>query len=118
MFGGIGTSIISLKRIGITMKKIIHVDHDQIANHVHRWNHDPTYADLRNENENHDDNFQHHIEHVYEYDRFEDIYNHLESFLEKHGRMYILVASLLLLISLIYFRYTILNKLAILRLFS
>jgi hypothetical protein len=33
MFAGIGTGIIALKRLGITMKKIIHVEHDLVANH-------------------------------------------------------------------------------------
>jgi hypothetical protein len=33
MFAGIGCAIIALKRLGIAMKKIIHVEHDAVANH-------------------------------------------------------------------------------------
>jgi hypothetical protein len=43
LFGGIGTSIVVLKRLGISIQKIIHVEHDKVATHVFRWNHDPSY---------------------------------------------------------------------------
>jgi hypothetical protein len=33
MFAGIGSGIVALKRLGINMKKIIHVEHDPVANH-------------------------------------------------------------------------------------
>jgi hypothetical protein len=33
MFAGIGSGIIALKRLGIPMKTIIHVEHDPVANH-------------------------------------------------------------------------------------
>jgi hypothetical protein len=57
MFGGIGGSIVALKRLNIGMSRIIHVDHDKIATHVHLWN--PSYnREFPAEN----------IEHVYDYD--------------------------------------------------
>lgn len=38
VFAGIGSGIISLKRLGIDIKKIIHVEHDPIASHgKHTW---------------------------------------------------------------------------------
>lgn len=33
MFAGIGSGIVALKRLGIPMKTIIHVEHDPVANH-------------------------------------------------------------------------------------
>ena len=50
LFGGIGSSIVALKRLGISISKIIHVEHDKVANHVFRWNHDlenDDYADVQ-----------------------------------------------------------------------
>ena len=39
VFAGIGSGVISLKRLGIDMKTIIHVEHDKIATHgtLHCW---------------------------------------------------------------------------------
>jgi site-specific DNA-cytosine methylase len=33
MFAGIGSGIVALKRLGIQMQTIIHVEHDPVANH-------------------------------------------------------------------------------------
>jgi hypothetical protein len=33
MFAGIGSGIVALKRLRIAIKKIIHVEHDPVANH-------------------------------------------------------------------------------------
>jgi hypothetical protein len=33
VFAGIGSGVVALKRVGISMKKIIHVEHDHVANH-------------------------------------------------------------------------------------
>jgi hypothetical protein len=33
MFAGIGSGIVALKRLGIPIKTIIHVEHDPVANH-------------------------------------------------------------------------------------
>ena len=43
LFGGIGSAIVALKRLNIAIQEIIHVEHDKVANHVYRWNHDDTY---------------------------------------------------------------------------
>lgn len=69
----------ALKLNRIAMKKIIHVDHDKVATHVHRWNHDPSHN-----KELHDDA----IEHIYDYDTFEQVCANLDEFLENHGRTY------------------------------
>eukprot|EP00934_Nitzschia_sp_Nitz4_P006665 Nitzschia sp. Nitz4//NODE_159_length_47236_cov_74.723851//8621//10611//NITZ4_additional_000004-RA//-1//CDS//3329531731//6655//frame0 len=39
LFGGIGSAVVALKRLGISIKRVIHVEHDKIANHVYRHNH-------------------------------------------------------------------------------
>ena len=79
MFGGIGSAIVAMKFNGIAIKKIIHVDHDKVATHVHRWNHDPIYnPDLpRDPND---------IEHVYDYHSFEEIRDEIDHFLLNNGR--------------------------------
>jgi hypothetical protein len=93
LFGGIGTALVVLKRLNIPIKKVIHVEHDQVATFVTRMNHDFAFVESlrrfakqkRAENMGPDCNFDggyarlskwkipdDGIEHVY-YDRFEDI---------------------------------------------
>ena len=79
MFGGIGSAVVAMKLNGIAIQKIIHVDHDKVATHVHRWNHDPEY----NSNLPPDPID---IEHVYDYRRFEEIRDDIDDFLSYHGR--------------------------------
>lgn len=89
MFGGIGSGIIALKLNSIGIKKIIHVDHDKVATHVHRWNHDPNYKKYFNNNDTEIYNINNDtddIEHIYEYERFEDIQKNISKFLQEHGR--------------------------------
>jgi hypothetical protein len=81
-FGGIGSAIIALKLNGIAMKKIIHVEHDMVATHVHRWNHDPTYNSALLPDK---------CEHIYDYATFEDIRDNVAEFLEEHGRTLFIV---------------------------
>ena len=38
-FAGIGTAVVCLKRLGIDMKKVIHVEHDKVATWVYKVNH-------------------------------------------------------------------------------
>ena len=54
-FAGIGTSVVALKRLGIKIKTVIHVEKDRVATHVFRWNHDSSY------NEKVDDDGIHHV---------------------------------------------------------
>jgi C-5 cytosine-specific DNA methylase len=76
MFGGIGSAVVALKLNGIAMKKIIHVDHDKVATHVHKWNHDPEYNPSLTPD---------YCEHIH-YNKFEDIADNLDDFLDEHGR--------------------------------
>jgi hypothetical protein len=79
-FAGVGTGILVLKRLGIAMKKIIHVEKDLVASHVHRYNHDTSYNETLPDDGG--------IEHVYEYTKWEDLADNdvLDDFLKKHGR--------------------------------
>lgn len=43
MFAGIGSGLVSLKRLGIKISKVIHVEHDKIATHIYKSNHDSLY---------------------------------------------------------------------------
>jgi len=42
-FAGIGTAVLILKKLGVNIRTVIHVEHDKVATHVYRWNHDSTY---------------------------------------------------------------------------
>ncbi|KAL7577334.1 hypothetical protein ACA910_002071 [Epithemia clementina (nom. ined.)] len=52
VFGGVGTAIVVLKRLGISMSKILHVENDKVATHVYRSHHDSLYNSAAN-NSNH-----------------------------------------------------------------
>lgn len=77
VFAGVGTGIVVLKRLGIDIGKVIHVEHDKIATHVYRSNHDRSYCP-----ELPDDGG---IEHVC-VSTFEELVKNVEVFLAKHGR--------------------------------
>lgn len=71
-FAGVGTAELVLKRLGIDIQTVIYVEHDRVARHVYRSNHDPGYFNQevtdplkRLEEDN--------IEHVYEYSDFESL---------------------------------------------
>ena len=73
-FAGVGTGILVLKKLGIAIKKIIYVEHDNVARHVYRSHHDSSYY---NEDDGDGGNGKPHaddgIEHVYEYDTWESM---------------------------------------------
>jgi hypothetical protein len=75
-FAGVGTGIVALKRLGIDIAKVIHVEHDKVATHVYRWNHDPTYNLELPEDD---------IQHVFveKWEQFEDNWI---SLWDEHGR--------------------------------
>jgi len=43
LFGGIGTALVALKRLDIDIKRHVHVEHNSVATHVVRNNHDSLY---------------------------------------------------------------------------
>jgi len=65
---------VALKRLGIAMHKVIHVEHVMIAMHVVQYQHDSNYNKSLS-----DDG----IEHVY-YSKFEMVENDLDDFMEDH----------------------------------
>jgi site-specific DNA-cytosine methylase len=76
MFSGIGSGLVSLKRLGIKISKVIHVEHDKIATHVYKTNHDTRYnTELAPDG----------IEHVY-YSSFEEVEEDLRKIIKEHGR--------------------------------
>lgn len=70
LFGGIGTGIICLKRLGIGICKIIHVEYDHVANAVYKFHH------CKDRDE---------IEHIF-IDSFLKVEEGLQNLLETHGR--------------------------------
>jgi site-specific DNA-cytosine methylase len=76
-FAGIGTAIVVLKKLGIKIRKVIHVEHDKISTHVYRHNHDRQYNLELPEDGG--------IEHVF-YSAFEELENNEQLLLDKHGR--------------------------------
>ena len=76
-FAGVGTGIVVLKRLGIAIDKIIHVEHDKVATHVYKFNHDREYnPDLPDDGG---------IEHIY-YPKWESLMGNVEAFYKDHGR--------------------------------
>ena len=97
LFGGIGSALVVLKRLGIAMQTVIHVEHDPIASFVARVNHDPrltaqlqaqdaivrqmeaTSVDWNGPALEQEDA----ISHVY-YEKFEEIERDVEAFCNRH----------------------------------
>lgn len=75
LFGGIGSSVVVLKRLKIAMSKIVHVEHDKVANYVYKYWHCSSKTNKDNDG----------IEHVFisSYETFE---NRLTRMMEEHGR--------------------------------
>ena len=78
VFAGIGAALVVLKRLHIAMSKVVHVEHDEIANHVVRRNHDHQHNPSLS-----DDG----IEHVY-ISTFQEMEGSIDQFLQEHGRKY------------------------------
>lgn len=102
-FAGVGTGVLVLKRLQIAMKKIIYIDHDKVARHVYRSNHDRKY---HNADAEEDDQIPKgtKIEHVYEYETWESLIGSatggcgfdskkIKDFVEKHGPIDIMLGG-------------------------
>ena len=83
LFAGIGTTVVALKRLGISLDKVIHCEVDKVATHVYTENHGPASDET--------------LVHV---DRFEEIFQKdekneidINNFMEKHGPIDIVVAG-------------------------
>jgi site-specific DNA-cytosine methylase len=77
MFGGIGSAIVALKRLSIAIGTIVHVEHDKVATHVYRWNHDEQYATHTSDRRSNRTTVSDGIQHIY-YESFEDFVRHLK----------------------------------------
>ena len=85
-FAGIGTGVLCLKRLGIDMRKVIHIEHDKVATWVYQVNHNAQEDG---------------IEHVYEYSTWEDLvgsspdetYTKLEALCDNHGPIDIVIGG-------------------------
>lgn len=74
LFGGIGSAIVALMRLNIDIRKVVHVEHDKVANYVYKyWN--------CLGGKQHDDE----IEHVF-IPTFEMFQRNLDRLMEEHGR--------------------------------
>lgn len=76
LFSGIGSAVLVLKKLKIAIKTVISVEHDRIAEHVTKYNHDANYNDGKS-----DDG----INHVYRYKKFEEIEDNLDSIIKEYG---------------------------------
>jgi len=76
VFSGIGGAEIALKKLGIDIQRVIVVEHDPVARHVYRQNHDHTYGGGAT-----DDG----IEYIFLYDTFEECENNLETLVRDYG---------------------------------
>jgi hypothetical protein len=83
VFAGIGAALVVLKRLRIDMSKVVHVEHDEIANHVVRRNHDHQHnASLSDDG----------IEHV-SISTFQEMEGSIDQFLQEHGPIDIIVGG-------------------------
>lgn len=82
LFGGIGATVVCLKRMGIAIQKVIHVEHDKVANYVYRYWHDRKTKDGEDDDKNDDG-----IHNIY-ISRFEEFEQNLDSLLKEHGRKF------------------------------
>lgn len=79
VFAGVGAALVVLKRLGIAMSTVIHVEHDKIATHVVRYNHDKEYnSDVANDG----------IQHVY-VSSFDEIEGNIEQITKDYGRTFV-----------------------------
>jgi site-specific DNA-cytosine methylase len=79
VFAGIGSAIVSLKRLGVAMSRIIHCEHDKVASHVYKWNHDTDYNQALPKEEGLS------CEHVY-FESFEEVEANIEDIVDEYGR--------------------------------
>jgi len=64
----------------VFLSQIVYVDHDLVARHVYRHNHDAAYnPDLPNDDGG--------IEYVY-YESFEQVHEQLDAIMKEHGRKF------------------------------
>ena len=87
LFAGITTYIVILKQLKIAIKTEITVKHDQVAEYVGKYNHDPAYNHLLPQNE---------IEYVYKYKNFEKIEDEFreldtKALLKEFGPIYLIL---------------------------
>jgi hypothetical protein len=74
-YAGVGTGVLVLKRLKIQVAKVIHVEHDKVATHVYRSNHDHYYNSKLP-----DDG----VEHVF-IEEFEELTGNVKKFWNDHG---------------------------------
>lgn len=72
LFGGIGSALVCLKRLGISISRVVHVEHDKVANQVYNHWHNAGKDNIE------------HIS-IHSFDKMEREY---AKFVEKHGRKY------------------------------
>jgi len=103
-FAGVGTGVLVLKRLQIAMKKIIYIDHDKVARHVYRSNHDRKYHNADAEEDDKIPKERKKIDHVYEYETWESLVGSakggcsfdskkMKVFVEKHGPIDIMLGG-------------------------
>jgi len=101
-FAGVGTGTTALKRLCINISKIIYIDHDKVAKHVYRTNHDIDYFNADVEDQGHHDPDE--IKHVYDYSMWEELVGDhggneekliasVKTFLNKHGPIDLIIGG-------------------------
>ena len=78
VFSGIGTAVLCLMRNSISIRKVIHVDHDKVATHVSRFNLDLEYNDKAKFGCKD-------IQHIYDYCSFDALRENILGICEQHG---------------------------------
>mmetsp|Transcript_10420 Transcript_10420/g.15921 ORF Transcript_10420/g.15921 Transcript_10420/m.15921 type:complete len:775 (-) Transcript_10420:120-2444(-) len=103
-FAGIGTGIVVLKKLGIAIKKIIYIEHDKVARHVYRSNHDRKYYNMDAGEKDKMKKSKKKLKHVYEYETWESLVGEakhphtfdkhkIKEFISKHGHIDIMLGG-------------------------
>ena len=82
---GVGAATVSLKNLGISLAKIIHVEEDQVAQHVIRSKHDYCYGEV---------DINDGVEHVVGlYETLAEVYQNIKALVINHGPIDMVVCS-------------------------
>ena len=76
--------MIALKKLGIDISCVISVDHDRVAQHIYRWNHDHAYCGNAT-----DDG----INHVTLYETYEELEENVEDLVREYGPVDIVIGG-------------------------
>ena len=86
LFSGIGSGTVVLKKLGIPLKTIVHVDHDPVADYVNKFNHKKSAIGIQVMEP--DDG----VEHFY-FEKYEYVNENIQELIQQYGPFDLLLAG-------------------------